>query len=156
MSAQFNLGINLSRAKVSVRTESGRSEFWRWDSNQRLMLEGITSGIESQIEVHYSLRSDDLPHALVTSVYEEDGCYYSDVPNVLLQSTGQMHVYLCFDDGHGRNTADHKSYFIKDREKPEDYLYGETETQTYHSLNVRVTELERIWDGLVNYETEAF
>jgi hypothetical protein len=63
-------------------------------------------------------------------VYEQDGKRLVDVPNVLLQSTNQLHAFAYIKGEGDRYTMRSKSFFVLPRSKPDDYVYTETEVWT--------------------------
>lgn len=107
---------------MSVTLSNGRKWFYQWDINQRLTLENYPVGTH----VHFSLHGDS--EALGMISYEADGVIFVDVPNILLQTAGQLHVYIYPMDGDEGHTEQHWKFEIQEREKPADYIYTETET----------------------------
>lgn len=61
------------------------------------------------------------------------------IPNYLLQTGKQLCVYAVANGV----TIDRKTFSVKKREKPEDYIYTETEMLTWEALDRRITALER-------------
>lgn len=111
------------------RLEDGREQFYQWDSNRRLIIEDSSIN-----EVHYCNKTDNC--SLVTEVYEENGIFYSDVPNILLQTDWNIKVYA-FDKYYTKYCATFK---VATRTKPSSYIYEETELKT--------------WEKIVDYNNE--
>lgn len=113
------------------RILDGRSFFYQWDKDQQLevMDYDIT-------EVHFSTQVSE--KALVCEVKQQDGKRVVDVPNILLQDTWDIKVYACCDC----YTRGATIYEVKPKEKPEDYIYTETEVKTYDDLEKRIEEIE--------------
>jgi hypothetical protein len=105
------------------RIEDGRDSFYQWDSNRRLIIED-----NSISEVHYCNKTDDC--SLVTEVYEDNGKYYSNVPNILLQTDWAIKVYAFNRD----YTKHCKTFKVNARTKPADYIYEETELRTWQKI----------------------
>lgn len=109
----------------------GRTCFWQWDVDCKLVFED-----SSITKVHFCNRTDDC--SLVCDVYEENGQYLVNVPNILLQDNWDIHVYA-YDSTHTK----HEDVFkVRPRSKPADYVYTETEIATWESLEKRMDEIE--------------
>ena len=121
---------------MRVRCTSNHAWFYQWDLDQRLMLEECPSGIE----VQYASVSDGTDRTFVADPYELDGCTYADVPNILLQHAGNINVYVCDVAGH---TLYAKLIRVLPKEKPDDYVYTETEVKNYETLAARIDEIEK-------------
>ena len=68
------------------RIQDGRSQFYQWDLDRRLIVED-----SSITQVHFCNRTDDC--SLVCEVFEEDGVRLVNVPNILLQNNWRINVY---------------------------------------------------------------
>lgn len=66
--------------------------------------------------------------------YEEDGNVYVKVPNILLQLSGDLFVYVYPYSGDEAHTSIKKKFNIRAREKPYDYVYTETELEDYKKI----------------------
>ena len=116
------------------RIADGRSAFFQWDTDQRLI---INNYIPVCSQVHFCNGSSS--QALVVEVKEEKGIRYCDVPNILLQEASPIKCYTYrVDDG---NKTTHESIFdVIQRSKPYDYVYTETEVLRYETLEKKVNE----------------
>lgn len=114
---------------ITIDGITRRDFFYQWDKNQRLKF----SGVPSNTEVHFSSLLDD-SDALVMRCYEEDGNVYVDVPNILLQLSGDLFVYIYPYNGDEAHTSIKKKFNIRAREKPYDYVYTETELADYKKI----------------------
>lgn len=112
--------------------EGGRKRFYQWDLNQKIIVNDRNID-----EVHFCNGKSDC--SLVCVV--KDG--RADVPNVLLQTAGNVRVYGYSID----HTVVEKIYEVKARTKPEDYVYTETEVLRYEALEKRISELEKNGGG---------
>ena len=109
----------------------GRTHFWQWDLDCKLVFED-----SSITNVHFCNRTDSC--SLVCDVYEENGQFLVDVPNILLQTDWDIHVYA-----YDKNYTKHEDYFkVRPRTKPSDYVYTETEIATWAKLEERMDEIE--------------
>lgn len=102
-----------------VQLFDGRTSFWQWDLDQRLIVGDEVCG-----EVHFENESSDC--ALVCEAYELDGQRVVDVPNILLQEAGSLRVYTYS----GSCTKRSARFMVLPRQKPADYIYTETECWT--------------------------
>lgn len=119
-----------------MRIENGREHFYQWDVNQRLIIEN-----EIIHEIHFSIAT--LQKALVVEVYEENGKRFADVPNILLQGYWDIKAYgYC-----GECVRQEKIFEVEARNKPEDYVYTETEIKRYEDLESRIEYLEKNGTG---------
>ena len=113
------------------KIQDGRECFYQWDLNRYLVVED--SSIK---QVHYCNRTGDC--SLVCNVFEKDGELLACVPNVILQSAWPVNVY-----GYDQEYTKHsKTFKVKPRTKPEDYIYTEEEIKTWESLTERIDEIE--------------
>lgn len=119
-----------------------REMFWQWDRGQRVKLHDVTAGTE----VHFS-NAEIKPNALVKEAYEDGEGVYADVPDVLLQTAGTMSAYIYIEDGDEGHTEYKKLFIVRDREKPDDYVYTEDDVKTWEMLEERVKALEESGGG---------
>lgn len=106
----------------------GRTHFWQWDIDCKLIVEDA-----SIKQVHFCNRTSDC--SLVCIVDDQQ---LVDVPNILLQSDRDIHVYA-YDGA----TKYEEVFKIFARCKPSDYVYTETEVATWEQLDKRITDLEK-------------
>lgn len=119
----------------------GGEYFYQWDIGQRLVVED-----ETIIKVHFCNRTGDC--ALSCSVYEEDGLRLVNVPNILLQSTNNVRVYGCIEEGDDICFAKEMQIFrVIARNKPEEYVYTEDDIKNWDSLETRISALEEQLNG---------
>lgn len=99
----------------------GRDSFYQWDFNQKLLV--LDAAVE---QVHFA----DGENALVCVVYEKDGRRLVDVPNILLQREGELLFFAVA----GSRTLYSRRFRISGREKPDDYIYTETEIRSVEKI----------------------
>ena len=132
-----------------MRLLDGRSYAYQWDSNIYVILPKAKIGEE----IHFAHRKDK--KALVMTAIEIDSVIVAEVPNLLLQRAGFIQVYHFISDKKGNRTINRDELKVLKREKPDDYLYEESEIWSWEYLDKRITELEKtISEEAVN--TRAF
>ena len=128
----------------------GRKYFWRWDTEQYLLVDGLP--VEG--ELHFDMPDTDIPVKVLLE--ERDGQLVCKVPDELLQHDGKFTVWMYLADEDGNRTMKKKVFKVADREKPSDYVYTETEHKTWSDLNNRIGAVEDTLNNLVNYEEAEF
>ena len=109
------------------KIQDGRKSFTQWDLNRKIIVED-----DSITQVHFTNLLNK--NALVSEVKN----HLADVPNVLLQDYGTILIYG-YD---GNYTKYVEAFRVVRREKPEDYLYTETEVLNYNNLLERMNNIE--------------
>lgn len=94
----------------------GRTSFWQWDTNQKLIVLDKTI-----TEVHFSNR--DMQHSITKYVYEKDGVRLCNVPDLILQLPRNLVAYAY---ANGATVKSVKFAVIK-RPIPEGYVMDQTE-----------------------------
>ncbi len=78
----------------------------------------------------------------------------ADIPNILLQSDLEdecdikLNIYMVKNDV----TICHRQFTVRHREKPDDYVYKETEVKTYEELDERLTDVEEKCEQFADQE----
>lgn len=94
----------------------GRNEFYQWDLDRKLIVADKTIK-----QVHFCNRTGEC--SLVRNVYEVNGMYLVDVPNILLQTDWDIRAY-----GYDANYTKHDvRYNVVSRTRPENYVYTDEE-----------------------------
>ena len=115
---------------IEIDNAARRGSFYQWDLNQRLVFDDVPE----KTQVHFSSPNDE-QEALVVLTYSEDEKVYANVPNILLQIPGSITVYV-YQLNEGRKyTQLKKTFNVLQREKPEDYVYTETELEDYKRIS---------------------
>lgn len=109
----------------------------QWDTGRKVKvsLDGKNVG-----EVHFSTVADEL--ALVVLPYELNGNIVANIPNILLQNKWDLCVYIVSTVEDGESTVERRKFPIASRQRPEDYIYTETEVLNYTYLDERLKHLE--------------
>lgn len=119
-----------------------REMLWQWDYGQRVQLHDVPVGTA----VHFS-NAAIKPNALKKEAYEDGEGVYADIPNVLLQTAGTLTVYIYIEDGDEGHTEYRKLFIVRDRERPDDYVYTEDDVKTWEMLEERIKALEESGGG---------
>ena len=119
----------------------GRGSFWQWDVNQRITADWLKVGDI----IHVT--NDKQPTAPMLKAYDFNGTVVVDVPNILLQDTLPISAYRYIEDGDAAATINKFIFKVRQRPRPDGYVYTETETLTYHQLDERITYLEENGTG---------
>jgi len=73
---------------------------------------------------------------------KEDGRIVATVPNIDLQTDGEIDVYRYIYDPKGNRTIWADKLTVLPRERPDDYVYSETPVKTWNELDSRIKSLE--------------
>lgn len=114
---------------------NGRQYFWQWDLNQKLV-------VSAPCIAHFDNGTTDEPLPVEPRINEQ-GVYVVDVPNILLQSAKPITVYAHVYDGDELYTRVSAEFLVKERPRPAEYVYTETEVLTWNALDERIKALER-------------
>lgn len=98
----------------------------QWDIDRKVVISGL-DGIEG-VKVHFASPDDD-HGAYVVDPVEQDGTVYADVPNILLTEPGRVDVFV-----YTTYTRVRAALMVFPREKPDDYVYTETEVWRYEKF----------------------
>jgi hypothetical protein len=103
----------------------------QWDKDRKV----IVTGLEGGAEVHFASPGDDHGAYVVELTGGE-----AAVPNVLLTMAGVINVYVYPAD----RTVFAVAFPVMAREKPDDYIYTETEALSYKTLNEKIGDLTKL------------
>jgi hypothetical protein len=136
---------------MAFKIFNGRSSFYQWDTNQRLILEGIPA----DCQIHFKSAGERT--ALTLEQYEFEGKTVVDVPNVLLQNTEKIIVwaYVYTDE---KYTVEQASFSVVPRQKPNEYVYTPTEILDYKHLSERIDQIENngVSDEVIEKAIDAY
>lgn len=110
---------------------------FQWDSNIYVVLPKANVGDE----VHFAHRKDK--RSLVVIAKEIDATVVAMVPNLLLQKAGFIQIYHFITDEKGNRTVNREELKVLEKEKPDDYLYEESQVLSWEYLDKRITALEK-------------
>ena len=103
----------------------------QWDLNRKV----IVTGYEGGAEVHFASPGDDHGAYVVKLV---DG--QAEIPNILLTMAGTINVYVYPAD----RTVFATALWVMAREKPDDYVYTETEVLDWRRLDEKIGDLTEL------------
>lgn len=123
--------------KAVIETIGGK--LYQWDTGRKVR---ITMRDKPVIEVHFA--HDNNENALVVQpVPAGNGVCEASIPNILLQSAENVSIYAVTQIDDCMMTASKCVARVTAREKPESYVYTETETLNYTTLATRLDEVEQ-------------
>ena len=133
---------------VSTGGRYNVNPLYQWDKNQTLEITGLI--VPRTPEIHFVNKS--MSEALVRQAEtDESGVITVAIPNVLLESTLPVDVYICAYEGDLFRTLYALQIPIKTRKKPSDYIYEqEEEVLSFNALNNRLTDTIAEMKTLVN------
>lgn len=103
----------------------------QWDKDRKV----IVTGLEGGAEVHFASPGDDHGAYVVELTGGE-----AAVPNILLTMAGVINVYVYPAD----RTVFAAALPVMAREKPDDYIYTETEVLSYKTLDEKIGDLSKL------------
>lgn len=111
---------------------------YQWDKNQKLEINGLT--VPNTPEIHFTNKS--MSEAFVRQAQKDDnGIITVDIPNVILEKSLPVYVYICAYEGELFRTLYALQIPVKARTKPSDYIYEkEDEVLSFNELNNRLTD----------------
>ena len=115
----------------------GRTYAFQWDKDIYVILPKAKAGET----IHFAHRKDK--KALVVTAKEVDSIIVAGVPNLLLQRAGFIQIYRFISDKNGSRTISRNELKVLKKEKPDDYLYEESQILSWEYLDKRITELEK-------------
>lgn len=103
----------------------------QWDLNRKV----IITGYEGVAEVHFASPGDDHGAYVVKLIDGE-----AKIPNILLTMAGTINVYVYPAD----RTVFATTLWVMAREKPDDYVYTETEVLNWRTLDEKIGDLTEL------------
>ena len=114
---------------------------YQWDLGQRLILEGIGTGIRVDFGRCHS------GEAPCNYTYEDNGKTFVDIPDASLQQPGQLMVYFVTELKDRAETFFSWPLTVLHRPRPADYVEPE-QIKTWSALEKRIDALEKGGTGL--------
>lgn len=112
-----------------IELENDRRYLNQWGLEQRVQIDNFLPGTW----VEFSMVNDFRHATLITEAYEECGHVFANIPNVLLQNFGYLHVYVNPPATDMVHTPEEKDFKVIRRSKPGHYIYTETPTVSFNS-----------------------
>lgn len=124
---------------MKVKIYNGRSNFYQYDINQKLIVEDTDV---TQLHLSNTLS----PNASIQPCYELNGMTVCDIPDSLLTCSGSLTVYAYTD---GNYTKEMFSFDIVARKRPDTYV-GEEDLPKWEQQEAKIVELEEKYETLVD------
>ena len=121
-----------------IELENGARILYQWELNKRVIIDGFLEGTRVEVSKKYDCKDSALP----VLAYKDGDHVVADIPNILLQTPGYIRVFVCPSAEDAEHYPEVKDYRIVKAEKPADYVYTETPTISYQTLEQRVKNLE--------------
>lgn len=112
---------------------------WQWDTGRKLVITP-DAGITIDKVQFYNGIGDSARDGVIT--VEEDGTILAEIPNVLLQYSNNLTVYLMTTDEDGVRTTTAVTFVVNRRAKPKDYIFTDDEIYAYQKYEERLKYLE--------------
>lgn len=109
--------------KLFILENEAKKALFQWDLNQRFIVKDPLI-----IEAHYYVSAKEAP--LRCAVFEENGLFLVNIPNILLQKAGNYRVYAYYSN----STVDVMQFEVLPRPKPDIYIYEETELVSVENM----------------------
>lgn len=119
----------------------GSPELWQWDTGRQLSVTD-PAGVEIH-KVHFG--NGDAQTAPAVDV--DRNTMTVNIPNSLLQRSGQIRVYAMVRTDSGEITVHGHTLYVRSREKPVDYIETEDEIKRWDDLDERISKLEQSGSG---------
>ena len=126
---------------MNLRIYGERQKLWQWDTGRKLIVED--NGTCN--EVHFANAYSKM--AMVLPIREREGLRVVDIPNILLQQASPLTAYMYRWGESGSETFAAFCFGVASRQKPESYIYTETEILCYRDLDERMRKLEENLEG---------
>lgn len=117
-----------------------KGQLYQWDTGRLIEVYPVDN--YKVDEIHVFNGTTKFAPVLETWIDEKNGRTYAKIPDVLLQSDNNMDIYAVMSNDLGEHTQKHINVTVLRRAKPEDYVYTETELETWKKLEKRIEELE--------------
>lgn len=106
------------------------SPLYQWEIGRKVQITPPPNTSVDRVEFSHKGDTD----ALCVLPREENGVIVADVPNIMLQSSAQLFVYLVYTPEGSVETTTFRILPVIVRPKPSDYAYTETEVMTWQAL----------------------
>lgn len=117
-----------------LKIYDGRTSFWQWDKGQQLVILS-----DSITEVHLSHRGVNSSQEL--KIKQENNMRICDIPDVFLQISKNLVVYLVTGDDDSEHTTASVEIAVRHRSKPDGYI--SVHDNEYVDIDCRLDALEK-------------
>lgn len=126
---------------MKIKLENGQLYCWQWEINQRLIIDTLEGYEIENLSCKMGILKDKIGIVEV-EIYKENEIIFLNIPDILLQYEGLIEVWIQTNLEFSSITLAHWRFRVKKREKPEDYIYTDTDVLTWQELDKRITVLE--------------
>ena len=126
---------------MKIKLENGQLYCWQWETNQRLVIDTLEGYEIENLSCKMGIPKDKIGIVEV-EIYKENEIIFSNIPDILLQHEGLVEVWIQTNLEFSPITLAHWRFRVKKREKPEDYIYTDTDVLTWQELDKRIMVLE--------------
>lgn len=113
----------------------GRTAFAQWDKDVKITADNLKVGDE----IHFD--NGTAKTALVLKAYQDGERVVVDVPNIFLKKPFPITAYRYVEGADGSYTKETRTFNIKRRPKPEDYVYTQTEVFNFYDLKKEIEDI---------------
>lgn len=118
-----------------MKIYDGRTSFYQWDVNQKLVSPDLNIGDE----VHFSHKGAKVSLPVKADALD-DGTVVVNVPNALLMVALPICAYRYIKDGNSEYTKESYVFEVKSKPRPNDYIYEESEVHDIESIVKKLLE----------------
>ncbi len=119
---------------------------YQWDLNQKVIVDKRVDRVD------YCINAGEV---LTVEPSVVDGLPVADIPNILLQESGSLTVYVRYNNQYGEYTYASSVLCVLPRPKPADYIYTETEVMTWKNVSEAALNMIRTMDATAEEGEEA-
>lgn len=139
---------------MKIKLENGQLYCWQWETNQRLVIDTLEGYEIENLSCKMGIPKDKIGIVEV-EIYKENEIIFLNIPDTLLQHEGLIDVWIQTNLEFSPATLAHWRFRVKKRERPEDYIYTETDVLTWQKLDERIMVLEDIQIATEEYVDAA-
>lgn len=123
-----------------------KSKLYQWDTGRRINIILDQNCDTECIEVQFATA---LNSALtVKPILISTNQYVAEIPNIFLQDSMTISAYVVLRDENSKYVHEHRSFEVVRREKPDDYVYTETEVLRYEKIESAINAMQIEIDAL--------
>lgn len=119
-------------------------DLYQWDTGRVVVVEPENGYVVH--EVHFTTKKMDFAYVVKTYVKDEAVC--CAIPNIILQQRYDIICYEVRENDDGEESVSSTTFDVIKRNRPEDYIYTESEIYTYKNIENRLTTLETEFEDL--------
>lgn len=125
---------------MEITIKDGRGELYQWDTGRAITLSRKCD------QVHFK-NPNTVKHTYDVDVKEVDGVFIALIPDELLQTPHDIHVYIYETDADGNLTTFSTTLSVIRRKKPAGYVYTPTDQKSIEYVVGIAEEMQRRADS---------